>query len=547
MSTNGRTPKLFDSLKTVAASGKMANLAKENQNTAESQQGKQPESVNMAFSSPASPSFLVLPSVRENEFFPSISRWTTLGGLFAIATVVIAIILAGFTKYNVTVKAQATVRPTGELRLVQAATEGSVKYIWAQENQSVKKGDIVALLDDSRLQTQKSQLQIQIQQTNLQLTQINAQLQSLDAQILAETDRSNHSVASAEAELTRRQRNYQDRQMTTLAEVQEAEANLNSAQNEWHRSKAELKATQANLKSAEASLEVARKRGDRYQTVAREGALSQDQLDEALIAVKQQEQTVEMQKATVEAQKQRIEQLQQAVKAAVARLQRAKVALNSTQAEIKIAAEQVDRENAIGEVASAALNRERQALMGQRIALQQQLKRDNRQLQQVQIDLGRTKITATVDGIIARLNLRNPGQTVRSGEEIAQIVPRDVSLTIEAAVPPSDIGKLKTGQQVQMQVSACPYPDYGTLKGVVSRISQDTIKSSGASTNTLLSGSNQNTAFYKVAIKPKSLVFGQSNNKCTVKLGMEGTANIISREETVLQFFLRKARLLADV
>ncbi|MHC5747987.1 MAG: HlyD family efflux transporter periplasmic adaptor subunit [Nostoc sp.] len=548
MSTNGRTPKFLDSLKTVAVSSEMTSLNNQLKKQKTVEQGQQAESTDS--NSPslgAFPSFAVLPRVRESEFLPSISRWTTLAGLFAVTTVGIAIALATLTKYNVTVKAQATIRPTGELRLVQAATEGSVKYIWAQENQIVKKGNVLAILDDSHLQTQKSQMQNQIQQANLQLTQINAQIQALDTQIFAETERSKRSVASAKAELSHRKRDYQDRQITTLAEVREAQANLNSARNEWQRAKAELKADEANLRAVQSALEAASKRRDRYQRVAQAGALSQDQLDESQDTVNQQEQTVEVQKATIEAQKQTIELRQQAVQATVARLERAKAAVNPTGAEVAIASESVGREKATGEATNASLKREKEALIQQRIALQQQLERDNRQLQQVEIDLSKTKIAATADGIIAQLNLRNPGQTVNSGQEIAQIVPNDVSLIIEAAISPSDIGKLKTGQLIQMQVSACPYPDYGTLKGVVSKISQDTIKSAGVSSNNLLLTSNQQTAFYKVAIAPESLVFGQGKNQCMIKLGMQGKVDIISREETVLQFLLRKARLLADV
>ncbi len=63
-----------------------------------------------------------------------------------------------------TVKGQAVVRPSGELRIVQAATEGQVMQIYVKENQVVKTGDAIALIDDSRLQTKKSQLQSNIQQ-----------------------------------------------------------------------------------------------------------------------------------------------------------------------------------------------------------------------------------------------------------------------------------------------------------------------------------------------------------------------------------------------
>ncbi|MHC5721349.1 MAG: HlyD family secretion protein, partial [Nostoc sp.] len=104
--------------------------------------------------------------------------------------------------------------------------------------------------------------------------------------------------ASAKAELSHRKRDYRDKQITTLAEVREAQANLNSARNEWQRAKAEFKAAEANLRAVQSALEAASKRRDRYQRVAQAGALSQDQLDESQDTVKQQEQTVEVQKAT---------------------------------------------------------------------------------------------------------------------------------------------------------------------------------------------------------------------------------------------------------
>jgi len=78
--------------------------------------------------------------------------------------------------YSVTVKAPANIRPLGELRIVQAASEGVVKSIEVKENQVVRKGDAIAIIDDSQLQTKKSQLQGNIQQSHLQLAQIDAQI-----------------------------------------------------------------------------------------------------------------------------------------------------------------------------------------------------------------------------------------------------------------------------------------------------------------------------------------------------------------------------------
>jgi multidrug efflux pump subunit AcrA (membrane-fusion protein) len=51
---------------------------------------------------------------------------------------------------------------------------------------------------------------------------------------------------------------------------------------------------------------------------------------------------------------------------------------------------------------------------------------------------------------------------------------------------------------------------------------------------------------YDVTIKPDTLTLGTGATKCQIRSGMEGRTEIISKEETVLQFVLRKARLLVN-
>lgn len=488
----------------------------------------------------------LIPSVQENEFLPSINRWISFGGIFIVSAVGIAISLSAVTKYNVTIKAEAMVRPTGELRIVQAATEGSIVDISVQENQLVKPGDIIATIDDSRLQTKKSQLQSQIQQAQLQLSQIDAQILNLKSQILSETDRRNRAVASAKAELSRRQREYRDRQIITRAEFTEALANLNLSQEELQRGEAEFKKTQADLSATIASLNAAKAKRNRYQPIAELGALPQDRYEEAKLRVEQLEHGVEAQKATIEAQKQTIERLQQAVLVARARLQRFEAVLNPSAAEIAIAKSRIAQEKAAGAATHATLNREKEALIEQQIKLQKQLIRDDQELQQVTLELRKTLVTTPVQGTIFKLNLRNRGQTMRLGEEIAQIVPQNAALVVKARVAPQDKNKLAKGQTVYMRVSACPYPDYGTLTGKVISISDDTIKPQA---NSVISHQTKGniTPFYQVTIKPDNLSLSRGNHQCSINSGMEGRVDIIAREETVFKFVLRKARLISDL
>ncbi|MEH1823979.1 MAG: HlyD family efflux transporter periplasmic adaptor subunit [Nostoc sp.] len=450
-----------------------------------------------------------LQPIQTDEFLPPISRWISFGGLFVLCVLGLAIPVATVAKYKVTVKGHAVVRPSGELQIVQAATEGQVMQIHVKENQVVKAGDAIAIIDDSRLQTKKSQLQTDIEKAKLQLVQIKAQIHTFNSQITAETAKINRILNAAEAALSASQRQYHDKKITAVAEFQEA---------------------QANLHSTRAALNAAKLKQKRYESVAQ--GLSRDKLEEAQLATKQQE---------------------QAVAAAIAKKQRAEAALNPSHAEIEIATEQIAQQKAAGESNKAALDKELQGMIKQRIEVEKQLERDTRELKQVEIELNHTTITATADGIISQINLRNPGQTVRPGEEVLQIVPSHAKQIVKAVVASEDKSKLKIGQQVQMRVSACPYPDYGTLKGKVEAISPDAMTPPNNSTNGSPSYANTNPkaavpgAFYHVTIEPESLFLGKGKNLCPIQLGMEGRVDIISREETVLQFFLRKARLIADV
>lgn len=404
-----------------------------------------------------------------------------------VGTFGVAVTLAAFTRYNVTVKAAATVRPVGELRIVQAATVGTVKSIVVKENQLIEKGDAIAFIDNSQLQTKKSQLQGNIQNNQLQLSNITAQISALDTQRNSEYNLMNRTIAAAQADLSRNQRDYKEKQITTVASVQEAQA----------------------------ALELAREELKRYQQLANTGAIAQLQ----------------------------VTQKQQAFKAAQARLDQTLAALNPSAAPVAIAQSRIAQEKARGESTLATLNKERKTLLQRQIEIQSQIERDRRELQQTQTELEKSVVRSPASGTILQLNLRNGGQVLREAEPIAKIAPSNTSLVVKARVTAQDIGKVAVGQQVQMRVSAYPYPDYGTLKGKVSAIAADA--TTPQSNETTPSGAV--TPFYEVTILPLKTGLSKGDRQYAIQPGMEIAADIISREETVLTFILRKARLITDL
>ena len=49
---------------------------------------------------------------------------------------------------------------------------------------------------------------------------------------------------------------------------------------------------------------------------------------------------------------------------------------------------------------------------------------------------------------------------------------------------------------------------------------------------------------YEVTVHPATLVLKADGQDCQLQSGMEGSVEIVTREETVLQFLLRRTRLL---
>ncbi|MBD2771495.1 HlyD family secretion protein [Iningainema tapete] len=460
-----------------------------------------------------------LPSVKSSDFLPPVSPWTSLAGITLIGTVGAAISLASSVKYNVTVKAPASVRPIGETRLVQPLIDGTIKSIYIKENQTVKQGDVIARLDDVELNIKNNQLRSSIQEGNLQLIQINAQLQALDNQIAAEKQIVDRTISSAKADLARNQREYQNEQVKTQSDSLAAQANLQKAE--------------AELQKAKADLEYAKTESERYSTLVGEGAVAQLQYEQKKLAVSQAESLLEAQ--------------QKAVDIARASLQTAKSVLNPSKATVAIAQERIAQESAKGLSSVAAFIREKNALIQRRIEMRNQVVQSQKELQKNALKIGDSVIRATSDGTVVKLNLRNPGQVVRASEGIAEILPQNAPLIIKSIVPTSDIKHVAVGQKVSLRLDACPYPDYGTLKGVVSYVSPDAISPQANNTGATSATTTPSASYYEATIKPDSNSFGQFGRTCKIQAGMNAAAEIISKEETAMQFLLRKARIISDL
>jgi len=478
-----------------------------------------------------------IPQVQEDEFLPQINSWTTAGGASLASLFLLAATLTSILEYNVAVKTQATIRPVGELGLVQSAIEGKVREINVSSNQKVELGDVIARIDDSRIQTKKSQLQASIKQSQLQVKQIEAQHRELNSQIQAQNRLIERNIAAAEAELKVIQRNYQDQIIIAQSDFKQAQSSEDFARIQLQRIKRE-KALEATVEEAEASLQLAKAQRDRMLPILNSGAISRNFFEEKEQAVKAAQAKLEQAKSsslTLLAEKEK------ALNTARINMRKARTVINPDSGAVTVVKERINQETAKGEATIAALKKEQQTLFLSGVELKKKIQSSLQEMKLVEKELKQSIVRAPISGTILQLNLRNPQQVLRPGEIVARIAPSNAPLEIKAQVTAQDIDKVKPKQKVQMQVSACPYPDFGTFKGTVKTIASDILPATNDNTSTPVK------AIYEVTIKPDTLFAQKNNHKCFLLPGMEGKASIISRRETLLNFIMKKARLISNI
>lgn len=151
-------------------------------------------------------------------------------------------------------------------------------------------------------------------------------------------------------------------------------------------------------------------------------------------------------------------------------------------------------------------------------------------------------VRSPVKGIIFQLQVQNPQQTIAAGQALAVITPSSAEKLVKVEVRSEDVQDIIPGQRADLRIASCPYPDFGTLPARVISVSPDALPQRGVAEGT--EGVAPSSNLYEVTLKPLRLVLRGSARSCAVKMGMHLKADILTREETVLRFVLRKTRLL---
>ena len=132
-------------------------------------------------------------------------------------------------------------------------------------------------------------------------------------------------------------------------------------------------------------------------------------------------------------------------------------------------------------------------------------------------------LKSPVNGVLTNINFFTIGSIVEAGKQLAEVVPNDEKLIIEAKIFPADAAFVQQGMEAYIALTAYDQSIYGRMKGKVDKIS--------ANTRT----DNDGNSFYLAFLNANIDEFSEKING-PIQPGMEVQASIIGDKRTVLGY-----------
>ena len=158
----------------------------------------------------------------------------------------------------------------------------------------------------------------------------------------------------------------------------------------------------------------------------------------------------------------------------------------------------------------------------------------NNALKEAEYRVGQTALRSPVNGVINRLNVSSLGEVVQAGTTIAEIIPTDDTLLIEARIRPQDIAFVRPGLKAVIRLTAYDYTKYGSLTGKVVRIGADTIQDENRET------------FYQIIISTSVEENPRLASDIQIIPGMVASVEILIGNRTVLEYLLKPVLKIRD-
>ncbi|MBT0962441.1 HlyD family type I secretion periplasmic adaptor subunit [Denitromonas iodatirespirans] len=134
------------------------------------------------------------------------------------------------------------------------------------------------------------------------------------------------------------------------------------------------------------------------------------------------------------------------------------------------------------------------------------------------------EVKSPMRGTVKRLLVNTVGGVVQPGKEVAEVVPLDEALLLEAKINPKDIAFLRPGQPAEVKFTAYDFSIYGGLKATVEQIGADTVVD------------DRGNAFYIVRVRTTESSLGEN---LPIIPGMVAQVDVLTGKKTILSYLLK--------
>ncbi len=138
----------------------------------------------------------------------------------------------------------------------------------------------------------------------------------------------------------------------------------------------------------------------------------------------------------------------------------------------------------------------------------------------------RMVIRSPVAGIVKTVAVSTVGGVIRAGDVLAEIVPLDDRLVIDARMPLEDIGFVRTGQRAQITLTSADAARFGKLEGTVAGVSPDALLD------------DEGVPYYSVRIEPDAQGFNDGDLEYRLYPGLRVASSIVIGERRIAQYIL---------
>jgi HlyD family secretion protein len=216
------------------------------------------------------------------------------------------------------------------------------------------------------------------------------------------------------------------------------------------------------------------------------------------------------------------------------------------QAEVLKAMQSVSEQRARGLSELARLRQSASQARSSADELSKQVAQRRSRLVQVQRAIDFATVRSPIHGSVVSTNLRHSGQVLQPGEVMAVIAPLSQRYQAKLQVPADSISNIQIGQQATLKISACPTSEFGVMPAVVRNLSADTVPQAVQAGSAMAAQSpflGRSTSAYEVVVDPKYTSLKGRQGNCQLRLGMEVSADIVTRRTTVFAYLMNKLRI----